>query len=123
MRYIREGEELTGIVPAEPATGVRVYLCVYVLDGERSWLVLDGDGAPVESRALVRQTVSIAALCELAEEAAGVDGETGARLATPERLDQLGADAPRVADVLKGATASVSAMTDDVEQNYKRALS
>jgi hypothetical protein len=71
VRFADTGEELTGIVPAEPAAGLRVYLCAYSLDARRHWLVLDDDGRPVESRALVRDAVSIAALCELAEETAG----------------------------------------------------
>lgn len=71
IRYADEGEELTGIIPAEPAAGVRLYLCAFAVEDERSWLVLDADGRPVESRSLVRETVSIAALCELAEETAG----------------------------------------------------
>jgi hypothetical protein len=65
-------ETLVGIVPAEPAVGVRLYLCAYQWPtGETSWLVLDGEGQPVLERSLVRDAVSIAALCELAEEAAG----------------------------------------------------
>jgi hypothetical protein len=71
VRYAVEGEDLTGIIPAEPASGVRLYLCAFAVEGERSWLVLDGGGQPVEDRSLVRDTVSIAALCELAEETAG----------------------------------------------------
>lgn len=71
VRYADAGEELSGIIPAEPASGVRVYLCAYTLDSRRTWLVVDDDGHAVESRGLVRDTVSIAALCELAEETAG----------------------------------------------------
>jgi hypothetical protein len=65
-------ETLVGIVPTEPATGLRFYLCAYQWSsGETSWLVLDVEGRPVLERSLVRDAVSIAALCELAEEAAG----------------------------------------------------
>jgi len=71
VRYAEAGEDLSGIIAAEPAEGVRVYLCAYTLDGARSWLAVDDEGRPVESRSLVRDTVSIAALCELAEETAG----------------------------------------------------
>ena len=64
------GEELTGVIPTEPEAGNRVYLCAY--DGPaRAWLALDDGGRPVRDRALVRSAVSIAALCELAEESAG----------------------------------------------------
>jgi hypothetical protein len=65
-------ETLVGIVPTEPAAGLRLYLCAYQWSsGETSWLVLDGEGQPVVQRSLVRDTASIAALSELAEEAAG----------------------------------------------------
>jgi hypothetical protein len=77
------GEELVGIIPTEPG-GARVYLCAYARgDGnERGWLALDAEGQPVADRALVRDAVSLAALCELAEESAGGGdlGELRARL-------------------------------------------
>jgi hypothetical protein len=70
--FAEEKETLVGIVPTEPAAGLRLYLCAYQWSsGETSWLVLDDEGQPVLQRSLVRDTASIAALCELAEEAAG----------------------------------------------------
>jgi len=72
VRLADAGEELAGIVPAEPSSGGRAYLCAYRGgNGQTSWLVLDDQGKAVESRVDVRQVVSIAALCELAEELAG----------------------------------------------------
>jgi hypothetical protein len=65
------GERVAGVVAAEPDAGERVYLCAFEGDGGRTWLGLDGSGRPLESRALVREAVSIAALCELAGETAG----------------------------------------------------
>ena len=74
VRVADPGEELAGIVPTEPHPGERAYLCAYRRDDERSWLVLDADGHAVDERASVRAVVSIAALCELAEDvAAGGD--------------------------------------------------
>jgi hypothetical protein len=70
------GEQLTGVVPAEAEPGERTYLCAFVAGEERTWLVLDDEGAPVASRDAVRRTVSITAMCELAEESAG-GGELG----------------------------------------------
>jgi hypothetical protein len=70
-RYADADEQLSGVLPTEPEPGVRIYLCSYEGGERRRWLALDGDGEPVESRALVREAVSIAALCELAEENAG----------------------------------------------------
>jgi hypothetical protein len=65
------GEELEGVIAAEPASGRRVYLCAYRRGEERSWLALDGGGEPIARRSLVRDAVSIAALCELAVDSAG----------------------------------------------------
>jgi hypothetical protein len=85
--YAEGGEVLVGVVPAEPA-GIRVYICAFERNGEAAWIVLDEEGGPVADRALVRDAVSIAALCELAEESAG--GGDLAELRT--RLAQLRAE-------------------------------
>ncbi|MEX0817716.1 MAG: hypothetical protein WD027_09725 [Gaiellales bacterium] len=81
--HAEPGEEVVGIVPTEPG-GTRLYLCAYAGgDGsQRAWLALDEEGCPVVDRALVRDAVSLAALCELAEESAGGGdlGELRARL-------------------------------------------
>jgi hypothetical protein len=71
VRLAAPDEEVAGIVPAEPAVGNRAYVCAFRRGDETSWLVLDSDGRPVESRAAVREAVSIAVLCELADEVAG----------------------------------------------------
>ena len=63
-------EELVGVIPTEPAPGVRVYLCAFA-GPSRRWLALDERAEPVGDRPRVRAAVSIAALCELAEESAG----------------------------------------------------
>jgi hypothetical protein len=63
-------ETVAGVIPTEPEEGRRVYLCAF--DGPaRTWVALDAEGQVVRERSLVRRAVSIAALCELAEEAAG----------------------------------------------------
>lgn len=81
--HAEPGEEVVGIVPTEPG-GTRIYLCAYARgDGsERAWLALDEEAHPVADRAVVRDAVSLAALCELAEESAGGGdlGELRARL-------------------------------------------
>ena len=64
------GEELAGVIPTEPEDGRRVYLCAFQ-GASRTWLALDDGALPVDDRALLRSAVSIAALCELAEESAG----------------------------------------------------
>ena len=123
MVYAADGEDLVGIVPTEPASGLRLYVCAYGGADEASWLVIDATGVPVEERALVRDAVSIAALCEVAEEAAGAEPD-GARVASPAYLDELGSGAgPELAGAVKGATDTVDELLRDVERSYKRPLS
>jgi hypothetical protein len=63
-------ETVAAVIPTEPEPGRRVYLCAF--DGPpRTWVALDDGGRPIGDRALVRSAVSIAALCEVAEESAG----------------------------------------------------
>jgi hypothetical protein len=66
-----DGSVLSGIIATEPAAGVRVYVCAFeASDGGRTWLALDDAGQPLDELRDVRDAVSIAALCEVAEEAA-----------------------------------------------------
>ena len=122
-RFASDGEEVAGIVPAEPASGIRVYVCAYV-DGEAtSWLVFDATAVPVQDVQLVRDAVSIAALCELAEEATGTEPEE-ARVASPALLDELGATGgAEVAAAVGGASEAVAELVTDVERGYKLELS
>jgi hypothetical protein len=105
--FAQPGEQVSGVLAAEPAAGARVYLCAF--EGEsRTWLAVDETGQPVTDRALVRDAVSIAALCEIAEETAGGGdlAELKARLreleladaqAAAEALERAIAEPPRVA--------------------------
>jgi hypothetical protein len=91
-----DGEELVAVIPTEPGTGARVYLCAYQRGEERAWLAFDVSRRPVADRVLVRDAVAIAAMCELAEESAGGGdvGELRARLVelrlteNPEGIDE-----------------------------------
>lgn len=121
-RHAAEGEEVTGIVPAEPARGIRLYVCAYRDERAASWLVLDATGVPVQDLQLVRDAVSIAALCELAEEAAGVEPHE-ARVATPALLDELGVQGGEVASAVAAASDAVAELARDVERGYKLPLS
>jgi hypothetical protein len=71
-----DGEEVVAVIPTEPGTGARVYLCAYERGEDRAWLALDAASVPIADRVLVRDAVAIAAMCELAEESAG-GGELG----------------------------------------------
>ncbi len=71
--HIGADERVAALLATEPERGRRIYLCAFErADGlERSWLALDASGAPICDRKDVRDAVSIAAMCELAEETAG----------------------------------------------------
>jgi hypothetical protein len=68
---LADGRRLTAVLATEAATGAPRYVCAFEdAGGGRSWLVLDAAGAVVLDRRDVRDAVSIAVLCEVAEEAA-----------------------------------------------------
>jgi hypothetical protein len=122
-RFAAPGEDVAGIVPTEPGGSVRLYVVAYGAEEASSWLVLDATGVPVEDGQLVRDAVSIAALCELAEEAAGVEPDE-ARVATPALLDRLGVEGgAEVAAAVGAAGETVAELVRDVERGYKRPLS
>jgi hypothetical protein len=121
-RFAADGEDVAGIVPAEPASGIRVYVCAYGNGQSTSWLVLDATTVPVQDLQLVRDAVSIAALCELAEEASGMEPPE-ARVASPALLDELGAEGgPEVAAAVGAASDTVAELVADVERGYKLEL-
>ena len=162
--FANEGEELVGVLAAEPASGERLYVCAFAREEERSWLVVDAEGAPVEDRARIREAVSIAAVCELAEETAaggeleelraqlltlrltenpeGIDEAEDAvralqqtigtppQLASPARLDEIGAATRRLEQALdpaapspftaalKGAQSTIDELQKEIEATY-----
>lgn len=73
--HAKPGDVVSGIIASEPSAGHCVYVCSFDdADGRRSWLAIRDGGAPVTSRVELREAVSIAALCEVAEDAAGGGG-------------------------------------------------
>ena len=121
-RFAAPGERLDAVLPTEPATGERTYLCAFTGEAElHSWVALDDAGEPVSSRDRVREAVSIAAICEVAEEATGRDSDEEARIASPSYLDELGAGQP-IAGVMQTALGAVDELAKDVEGNYKLKL-
>jgi len=160
------GDTVSGILAAEPAGGSRLYLCSFDgADGFRSWLAVRMDGTPVAVRSELRAGVSIAAMCELAADAAGggdldellarlgelreqeapegiEDAEAAARelrdvlgeppqLATPARLDAIGAAARRLEQelnpnapssfvaALRGSEGVVGELQREIEAGYR----
>jgi hypothetical protein len=168
--HVQPGDVVSGIFASEPTVGHRVYLCSFDdADGRRSWLAIRADGAAVTSRADLREAVSIAALCEVAEDAAGggnldaliatlveirekeapagiEDAEDAARvlrgvlgdpphLASPVRLDEIGAATRRLERELDAASSSpfaaalqssqgaVAELEREIEAGYRLPLS
>jgi hypothetical protein len=121
---------LSGILATEPGAGARVYVCAFESsDGARNWLALDGDGAPVASERIVRDAVSIAALCEVAEEAAfpGDLDELRAQLVAlritegPDGIDEADAAARALQHVLGAPPHLASpARLDEIGQAARR---
>lgn len=98
---------VTGVLPVEVVDGTRVYLCAYE---SGDWIALGDDEQPFTSRRTVHDAASLAALCEIAEELAGVEaGEP--RVATTEYLDRVGA---RVGAGIEQALPSVQALAEQV---------
>jgi hypothetical protein len=112
------GQQVVAVLAVETVTGERVYLAAFADDeGRQEWLALDHDGLPVTSRERVREAASIAALVEVAEDAAEHVAE-GPRVASLPYLDSIGGDA-----TIAGALPAVEELTRDVEQHYKLELS
>jgi hypothetical protein len=112
------GQELAAVLAVESATGERVYLSAFAdAAGNQEWLALTDDGVPVTNRERVREAASIAALVEIAEDAAERGGDEP-RLASLSYLDSIGGDSS-----IAAALPAVDELTRDVETNYKLELS
>ncbi len=103
-RHVEEADVVSGVIASEPSAGARVYLCsVDGGDGLRSWIAVRADGAPVTSRRELREAVSIAALCEVAADAAG-GGDLDALIASLAELRRTEAP-PGIEDAEEAARA------------------
>lgn len=82
--------QVAGVLAAEPASGRRFYLVALGGEGARRWVVLDDAAEVVDRRDDVRDTASIVAMCELAEDLAGGGDleELRARLAQVRMVEQ-----------------------------------
>jgi hypothetical protein len=164
------GASVSAVLASEPTPGLRAYLCAFeASDGSRSWLVLDDKGGPVSERRDVKDAVTIAALCEIAEESAaggdldellsqlvalrltespdGIDEAEDAvralqrtvgtppQLASPARLDEIGAATRRLelaldpaapspfTAALKSAQGTIDELLREVVEAYRVPLS
>ena len=111
--FAAPGERVAAVFAAELAAGRRVYLCAFDGREARTWLLLD-EAVPVTSRAVVREAVSLTALCEVVGEAVG---DEPPRLASPAYLNEFGAP-----DLVASAFSAVESLTQEVEAAYKQEL-
>lgn len=82
--------DVSAVLAAEPASGLRAYLVAFGEDKDRRWMVVGAGLEPVVERERVREVASIVVLCELAGELAGGGQleELRARLATVRMTEQ-----------------------------------
>jgi hypothetical protein len=108
------GDEVSGIIATEPTAGHRVYLCSFDdADGLRSWLAVHEDGSPVTSRQEVREAVSIAAICEVAVDAAG-GGDVEALIASLAELRER--EAPEGIEAAEDAARALRSVLGEPPQ-------
>ena len=111
------GQHVAAVLAVESARGERLYLSAFAdAAGGHEWLALGDDGEPITSRERVREAASIAALVEIAEDAAEHAGDAP-RLASLAYLDSIGGDSN-----LASALPAIDELTHDVEANYKLEL-
>jgi len=53
-RHARGDEEPVAVIATEPASGTRVYVIAFAAGGDLAYIALDGSGAPVSDRRVVR---------------------------------------------------------------------
>ena len=99
-RLARPDERAVAVMATEPA-GERVYVVAFAAGDDLGYVALDGAGAPVTDRRLVKDAVSLAALAERAEE---VSGATAAE-ELGERFGEAAAVLRRVGDREAAAAA------------------
>jgi hypothetical protein len=104
------GEHVAAVIAAEPRTGIRIYLCAFESEDGRTWLGLDEAAVAVTDRELVHDAVTIAALCELAEESAAGGDVPGYQ----ERLAELGQ--VEGVELVEAAQSTLAALDDILEE-------
>jgi hypothetical protein len=111
------GEDVAAVLAVESARSERLYLTAFATaDSEHRWLALTENGQPVTNRERVREAASIAALVEVAEDAAERMSDAP-RVASLTYLDSIGGDSG-----IAAALAAVEELTREVERNYKLEL-
>jgi hypothetical protein len=117
LALVDDDEEVAAVIPCDPrGNGDLVFLCALRAAGSddlTGWLAISADGSAITDPDTVHRTASIVALCETAEEAAGVPDvdalvtavQTGRRLADgiPRLSEALAACEPPAIALAEGA--------------------
>jgi hypothetical protein len=112
--HAEPGARVSGVVATEPEPERRVYLCAFDdPDGLRSWLAIRDDGSAVTSRVELREAVSIAALCEVATDAAG-GGDLDALIARLVELRET--ESPEGIEAAEASARALRAVLSDPPQ-------
>jgi hypothetical protein len=101
------GEQVTGVLAAEPLDVGRVYLCAY---DSGAWVVLDDAGGALDDLRVVKDAAQLAALCEVAADLGGGDDLAELRVRLRELRET---DAPEGIEEAEAAAAAVAAALGD----------
>jgi hypothetical protein len=135
LALVDDDEEVAAVIPCDPrGQGDLVFLCALRGSGSddlTGWLVMEADGSAVTDADTVHRAASIVALCETAEEAAGVPEvddlvravQTARRLASgmPVLSEALAACEPPAIALAEGA-ASLRVASDAYVDTIGREL-
>lgn len=114
LAHAGDGDVVSGVLATEPAPGRRIYVCsIDGAEGTRAWIAVDAGGAIVSRRADVRAAVSIAALCEVAVDAAG-GGDLDGLIAS--LADLRAREAPEGIEDAEEAAVALRAVVGDPPQ-------
>jgi hypothetical protein len=115
LALVDDDEEIAAVLPCTPRMhDGPVFLCA--LRGADSdeltgWLAVDDHGNPVRDEELIRRAASIVALCETAEEAAGII-EIDALVAAIRVARSLALDVPALAEALAACEPAATALAE-----------
>jgi hypothetical protein len=114
LAHVGKGDVVSGVLATESEPGRRIYVCsIDGTDGMRGWLAVDAEGSAVTTRAVLRAAVSIAALCEVAADAAG-GGDLDGLIASIVDLHER--EAPEGIEDAEAAARALRALVGDPPQ-------
>lgn len=109
------GEQVVAVLAAVPHAHGTVYLCALRAgsdDESLAWVALDEQGDTVEDEAVVRDAVSLVALCETAEEAAAALAAAGIVESARRGLALAAGEPPALAVALEQVAQAAAAIDE-----------